>query len=48
MTTAILSHDDLRTLTPSVFASAPWASVSSRYAVSVRWSTSGKRRDQGA
>ena len=31
MTTAILSADDLRTLTPSVFATQPWERMSERY-----------------
>jgi hypothetical protein len=31
--TQILSRDDLRTLTHSVFATAPWASVSIAYRI---------------
>ena len=47
MTTAILTRDDLRTLTPSVFATTPWDRVSTNYRFVPTIEVLGMMEDQG-
>jgi Domain of unknown function (DUF932) len=47
MTTAILSNDDLRSIAPSIFATAPWDRVSSNYRFAPTIEVLGMMQDQG-